>query len=325
MCSAGPGFDAGSSGFALPYLPLSHTAVDRSVDKREDEAWLEQAWRDPRSRVLVVGQGRAPVDASDQLVLVPPARAPDGARFLLGVEDGRAYFAVSAAESRVPGEQPSQHEGPSGGEGPAGVRAASLREVGGVLGDRDAGLMVHAVALQRWHDTHGYCPRCGAATDVGLAGHVRICPADGSQHFPRVDPAVIMLVRDADDRVLLARKSSWPEGRHSVLAGFVEPGESLEQAVGREVNEEVGLHVDAVRYMASQPWPFPSSLMLGFIARTSDTALGVDGDEIAEAEWFTRAGLRQATEDRAILLPPGTSIARRLIESWYGTVLPAAW
>lgn len=301
--------DAGASEFVIPRLPLSRTTVDRSAERRWDDSWLADAWADPRSRVLVVDRGRALVDASDRLVLLPPAEAPDGERFLLGVESGQVYFAVCAA---LP--EPAH-----------GTQAAGLREVGALLDDRDAGLMVHAVALQRWHATHRHCPRCGAATEMRGAGHVRVCPEDESQHFPRVDPAVIMLVSDEDDRCLLARKPSWPEGRCSVLAGFVEPGESLEQAVAREVGEEVGLYVAGARYVASQPWPFPSSLMLGFMARASGADLELDGEEIVEARWFTRAELRRATETDSVLLPPGTSIARRLIESWYGDALPATW
>lgn len=309
MSSARPDVDVGASEFAIPRLPLSRTTVDRSADRRSDDSWLVEAWADPRSRVLVVDRGQALVDAADRLVLLPPAEAPEGERFLLGEEGGQVYFALSAA---LP-------------EAAEGSRTASLREVGALLDDRDAGLMVHAVALQRWHATHRHCPRCGASTEMRGAGHVRVCPDDGSQHFPRVDPAVIMLVSDEDDRCLLARKPSWPERRCSVLAGFVEPGESLEQAVAREVNEEVGLYVAGARYVASQPWPFPSSLMLGFMARASGADLELDGEEIVEAHWFTRTELSHAAESESILLPPGASIARRLIESWYGGTLPAAW
>lgn len=309
MSSVHPDLEVGASESRISRLPLSRTTVERLADRRWDDDWLTRMWADPRSRVLVVERGRALVDAADRLVLVPPAEAPQGERFLLGVEGGQAYFAVWAA---LP-------------EAPRDTRVASLRDVGGRLDDRDAGLLVHAVALQRWHAAHGHCPRCGAPTEIRAAGHVRVCPEDGSQHFPRVDPAVIMLVRDEDDRCLLARKPSWPDGRYSVLAGFVEPGESLEQAVAREVAEEVGLYVADARYVASQPWPFPSSLMLGFMARSSGAEPEADGDEIAEAYWLTRAELRRATEEETILLPPGTSIARRLIESWYGGGLPAAW
>ena len=207
---------------------------------------------------------------------------------------------------------------------------AGLREVGALLGDRDAGLFTHAVALANWHATHEHCPRCGARTRLAAAGHTRLCPQDGSEHFPRVDPAVIMLVLDSAGRCILARNQKWPKKRVSILAGFVEPGESAEQAVAREVREEVGISVGEFRYLGSQPWPMPQSLMLGFSARAiedvqRDQPIRVDDDEIAEARWYSRDDLRAAIEAGDILLPPPVSIARRIIEAWYGAPLPRAW
>ena len=207
-----------------------------------------------------------------------------------------------------------------------GLRPADLREAAALLNDRDAGLFTHAVALANWHATHTHCPRCGTPTVTVAAGHAQRCPADGSEHFPRVDPAVIMLVTDPDDRCLLARNRRWPERRVSILAGFVEPGESAEQAVAREVGEETGITVAQVRYAGSQPWPMPQSLMLGFRASAAgDLEIRVDDDEIAEAHWFSRDELRSALASREILLPPPVSIAHRLIESWYGEELPGVW
>jgi NAD+ diphosphatase len=203
--------------------------------------------------------------------------------------------------------------------------AAGLRQAGGLLGDRDAGLLVYAVALEAWHASHEYCPRCGSRTTVQAGGHIRVCPQDASQHFPRVDPAVIMLVRDESDRCLLARGPQWPEGRLSILAGFVEPGESLEHAVAREVAEEVGVTVVNPRYLGSQPWPFPRSLMLGFFAEAVSTELTPDAEEIAEARWFSREELARALETGELRLPPPVSIARRLIETWYGGELTGDW
>jgi NAD+ diphosphatase len=203
---------------------------------------------------------------------------------------------------------------------------AGLRQAGPLLGDRDAGLFTHAVALANWHATHTHCPRCGAVTVAILAGHARRCPVDGSEHFPRVDPAVIMLVTDDNDRCLLARNRAWPARRVSILAGFVEPGESLEQAVSREVGEETGLRVGGLRYVGSQPWPMPRSLMLGFVARARGAQeIVVDGDEIAEARWFTREELLAAVSTREVLLPPPVSIAHQIIVSWYGGPLPGSW
>jgi NAD+ diphosphatase len=192
------------------------------------------------------------------------------------------------------------------------ARPMDLRGVGALLDDRDAGLLTHAVALANWHATHTHCPRCGAPTEPALGGAVRRCPADGSEHFPRVDPAVIMLVHDGDDRCVLGRQASWPPGRFSTLAGFVEPGEAAELAVVREVAEEVGLRVTDVEFRASQPWPFPSSLMLGFWARAVDDTLTVDGAELAEARWLSRDQVRR----EEVVLPPPVSIAWRLITDW---------
>ncbi|GAA3682450.1 NAD(+) diphosphatase [Nonomuraea antimicrobica] len=313
-------------------LLLARGTIDRSSALRADDRWLEQAWADPATRVLVIDDGHTLVRRSGdgaEAVLYGPADAPPGQRYLLGVEDGVAYFAVAAPLPGVPrgGDVNGRvtvpmalRDTPEGRPVPAG-----LRQVGGLLGDRDAGLLVYAVALEAWHATHEFCPRCGARTTVQAGGHVRVCPQDASQHFPRVDPAVIMLVRDADDRCLLARGPQWPEGRLSILAGFVEPGESLEAAVVREVAEEVGIAVANPRYLGSQPWPFPRSLMLGFFAEATTTTLTPDADEIAEAHWYSRERLAKALETGELRLPPPVSIARRLIETWYGGELVGDW
>ena len=233
--------------------------MDRATQRRGDTEWMEAAWADPRTRVLVVRESQAlvrTVDGRPELVFVSPADAPEGTRFLLGLDaDEVAYFGVSATV-----------EAKHGTFSRAGRQAVSLRQVGALLSDRDAGLLTHAVALANWHETHTHCPRCGAATVPAPAGHLTVCPVDGTEHFPRLDPAVIMLVIDADDRLLLARNALWPKGRMSVVAGFVEPGESAEHAVAREVFEETAIIVGQVRYLGSQPWPMPRSLMLGYQA-----------------------------------------------------------
>jgi NAD+ diphosphatase len=301
----------------LGNLALSRSGVDRATARRGDEEWLAAAWADPGTRVLVVDDGQAvvrPAGESTELAFVTPGEAPEGVGFLLGTDDdGVAYFGVAAPL-------------PQAGAADHGARPASLREAGPLLSDRDAGLMTHAVALANWHAVHGHCPRCGAVTEPILAGSARRCTADGSEHFPRIDPAVIMLVTDPDDRCLLARNAQWPERRVSILAGFVEPGESAEQAVAREVLEETGISVAGARYVASQPWPMPHSLMLGFRARaTGSLEITVDSEEIAEARWFSRDELREAIASGEIRLPPPVSIAHRIIESWYGTSLGGAW
>lgn len=317
-----PGGIAGGVEPGIELPALSRGTLDRSAARRHDEEWLAEAWSDPRTRVLVVDDGRTLVDdepagtgdAAARLVFLPPADVPDGERYLLGVEEatGVRYFAVAA---------PLPDLSPDG----VPARPAGLRSVGALLSDRDAGILAHAVALQIWHARHPRCPRCGVPTRVTAGGHMRVCPDDGSQHFPRIDPAVIMLVHDGEDRCLLARQPSWPVGRFSTLAGFVEPGESLEQAVAREVSEEVGVPIVATRYAGSQPWPFPSSIMLGFFAEAGDHRITVDADEIAEACWLTREELRRVTEDGSMGLPGRVSIARRLIEGWYGGPLAGSW
>lgn len=293
----------------LEWLALSRGTLDRVAERRRDGEWVEAAWRDPRTRVFVVENGRALVsyEPAPALVFLPPEKAPDGDRYLLGVDDdGAAYFAVRAGLPSIEGAEP-----------------ASLRRVGALLGDEDSGLFTHAVALEHWHATNRHCPRCGEPTEAVAAGHVRLCPADGKEQFPRVDPAVIMLIRDDLDRILLARGPSWPENFRSILAGFVEPGESLERAVAREVREEVGLDVTAVRYLGSQPWPMPQSLMLGFFARAEgEQELRPDPEEILDAAWYTRGELKEAIESGRIASPGPLSIAAQLIMRWYGGPLP---
>jgi NAD+ diphosphatase len=310
----------GLGGLALGGLALARGTIDRVTHRRSDVEWLEAAWADPRTRVLVVQDGRAVVrfaqngQGSVSLVLVSPAEAPEGVRFLLGQDaDGVVYFGVMG-ELPPPTTDPQQD----------GVRPASLRSVGAVLSDRDAGLLTHAVALANWHATHTHCPRCGTPTVPEPAGDSTRCPADGTEHFPRTDPAVIMLVTDAEDRCLLARNASWPERRFSILAGFVDSGESAEQAVVREVREETGITVENIRYLGSQPWPMPRSLMLGFRADAPPgQQIEIDNDELAEARWFTRAELLDSLQAKELSIAPPVSIARRIIESWYGAELPS--
>lgn len=296
-------------------LALTQAGVDRSAHHRLDEAWLAAAWSHPTTRVFVVSGGQALVedtaDGGTELVMTPAFEAPETHthRYFLGIDpDGVRYFALQ--KDALPGRLDAE------------ARPAGLREVGGLLSPLHAGLMVHAVALENWQRMHRFCSRCGERTVIAAAGHVRRCPACGAEHYPRTDPAVIMLVTDTQDRALLGRQVHWPEGRFSTLAGFVEPGESTEAAVRREVFEEVGVVVGEVAYVASQPWPFPASLMLGFTAHATSSAITVDGEEIHEARWFSRDELRTAFDTGEVLPPYGISIASRLIEGWYGMPLP---
>jgi NAD+ diphosphatase len=328
----------------LARLALARGEVDRSAHLREDPQWLAAAWAEPATRVLVAERGRALVSFGDdaaRLVFVPPDQAPDGVRFLLGVDaDGVAYFGVDGplpeppaadtAEGAVAADA-ARADVARAAAGPAPgavgeIRAAALREAGPLLSDRDAGLLTHAVALANFHDSHHFCPRCGEPSEPVSSGHARRCTVEGTDEFPRSDPAMIVLVTDPDDRCLLARNVAWPVHRVSILAGFVEAGESAEQAVTREVQEETGIAVGEIRYLGSQPWPMPQSLMLGFRAHaTGSLEIKVDDEEIAEAAWFGRQELVAAIADGTILLPPPVSIAHHIIQSWYGAELPGSW
>ncbi len=298
---------------SLRHLMLSRSPLDRVAVERGRPGLLDDAWADERTRVLRWSDGRSPLAAETDatggrhLDLVPPSAVGERElTVLLGREpDGTLHLAA-----RVPHERAED-------DGWEDLRVAALS-----LGQRDAGLLTVASALLRWHQTHTHCPRCGAATDVEQAGWVTRCPADGSSHFPRTDPAVIMAVVDDQDRILLGHNPAWPQGRYSTLAGFVEPGETLEDAVRREVAEETGVLVGDVAYLGDQPWPFPASLMLGFRARAISSAVDTDGHEITDARWFTREGLAEATATQGVILPGPVSISHRLIEDWYGEPLP---
>jgi NAD+ diphosphatase len=288
-------------------LALARGQLDRAAERRRDDEWLAVAWHAPTTQVVVVADGQVPVSADGRSVLwLRPSDVDQQAdRLLLGaVDDGRAWFAIA-------------------GEVEAGTVTAGLRELGPVLDDDEAGLVVHAIALVNWHVAHPCCSRCGERTEVIEAGHVRRCPVDQTLHFPRTDPAIIVLITDDAGRCLLGRHPAWDPGRYSTLAGFVEPGESLEQALRREVREEVGIDIATTRYAGSQPWPFPSSLMLGFFATAATTEITVDGDEIADARWWSRDELIESVRSGTLAFPGSASIARRLLEAWFGGPLPA--
>ncbi len=315
--------------FELVELPaLSRFTVDRQEPLRGDVERIAQLW--PKARVITVdAHGRTLVaDRASRLVDRPATEfgdgPPDGA-VLLGEQDGVAYWAVPLGEGES-GEAQSGVAAPSGrawlaAEPSDEPQWLDLRACGALLDDTGAGLFTSAVALFHWHRTARFCAVCGGGKEAVKSGWARVCAECGREEYPRTDAAVICLVHDGADRVLLARGEGWPEGRYSVLAGFVEAGESLEACVAREIVEEVGVVVNDIRYLGSQPWPFPRSLMVGFEAvGDPNEPLRLADGEIAQAKWVTRAEVRQALEVPGsvpdLLLAPGASIAYRMIQSW---------
>ncbi|MDX6655940.1 MAG: diphosphatase [Solirubrobacteraceae bacterium] len=260
--------------------------LDRAADRRADEAWLAAARRDPRARAVLIGEEGVALSNGVPLL----GEVGDDAGPFLGIAAGGAPLFASVA--------------------PADTQLTGLREAAEMLSQADAGLVAYASALVQWHRTHRFCGVCGEPTEPRDGGHARVC-ANGHVHHPRTDPVVIMLVSDGD-RLLLGRRPSWPPGRYSCLAGFVEPGEPLEAAVAREVLEEAGVVVGEVSYRLSQPWPFPLSLMLGFEATYAAGEARVADAELDDVRWFTRGEIAGGTPQ----LPPPFTIARRLIEGW---------
>ena len=288
--------------------------LDRAAPRRKDAAWVAALVEHRASRFVAVWRGQSLVrhdaDAGPRAAYLTRAQlaALGGEPVLLGLAEEGAFFALDL----------SHHEGaPAALADGARAGFTDLRRVGPLLPRQEGALLAYARGIAYWHERHRFCGVCGAPTASAEGGHVRRCTgaACGIAHFPRTDPAVIMLVHDGE-RCLLGRKPGWPAGMHSTLAGFVEPGESLEEAVAREVFEETGVLVDEVRYHSSQPWPFPASLMLGFHARARSTAIAADPEEIEHAQWYERRDLLGHKDDDTLRLPRGDSIARRLLEDW---------
>jgi NAD+ diphosphatase len=325
-------------------------ALDRAGDsRRRDPDWIAEQRAHPGARAVVAGDRGLRV-AGARLELVPLAEAersgdepagpagngePNPGRgrcaypYLLGLDEHGPLFAVDEDPPRE-GRVPMVGSGGVRGEPPAsaGQDRVPLRQAAALLSHADGGLAAYTAALLNWHRRHRFCAACGHESDIVEGGLTRLCPNCGAEHHPRTDPVVIMLVTDGD-RLMLGRQATWPSGRYSALAGFVEPGESLEEAVAREVREEAGVTVGRPRYVASQPWPFPASLMLGFSAPYESGEPAIHDDELQDVRWFERAEIEEASraEDRddwgtpgdpggPLRLPPSLAIARRLIDAW---------
>lgn len=281
---------------------------DRAAHLRTDAVWLGERRASASTRVIALWRDQNLIRGGEapEPLLLPADAVTGGEAIFLGMAEETAYFAVDLEDL--------DDAAAAGFAAGLGGEFTDLRRVGPVLPRAEAALMAYARGLAYWHRRHRFCGVCGSPTLVESAGHVRRCTGCGTSHFPRTDPAVIMLVVDGD-RALLGRQSQWTPGMVSTLAGFVEPGERLEDAVAREVFEESGIRVTDVSYRASQPWPFPSSLMLGFRARAVTTEIQVDQLELEMARWFTREDLGRMAEI-GFALPRPDSIARRLIEEW---------
>jgi len=291
------------------------SAIDRAGELRTNPATLEDLWQ--RAKIAHIVDGRIAATgteltffrAEEIATIAESGKFTQGSRYFLGLnlQTRSPYFAwdtqwVDSATDEVKSEG-----------------FTTLREIGAQLAPIESELALHAVALSNWHRAHPRCPLCGGATRVDLGGASRFCDADQSQHHPRTDSAVIVLIKDRTDRILLGHQPVWPEGRFSTFAGFLEPGETFEQCVSREVFEESNIKVSEIKYLGSQPWPFPASIMIAFEAVTDnpEDAKG-DGEEITEVKWFSRAELKAAAADGSLLLPPSISVARKMIEGWLG-------
>ncbi len=300
----------------LKDLALSRFAVDRAAPLRTDQEWLSRAWSTDTTRVLVLKDSNLPLTDDLSLIWVKPEAIEltldqvQPHAVLLGADDDHTYVGImnDAASIEV-------------------VTWAALRAVGAQLSAHDVGLATTAIAMSQWHATHKFCTRCGSATSVTQGGWARQCLVDGTDHYPRTEPAMIVAVNDGDDRILLGRRIDWPEGWFSTLAGFVEAGESAEACVVREVFEESGISVDpnSLQYLGSQPWPYPASLMLGYRATAVSADITVEIAEMAQVKWFTREEFEAECIAQTLRLPNPVAIAFRLIQHWYGSDIPIEW
>jgi NAD+ diphosphatase len=284
-------------------LPLSRGELDRAGHLRGDSDALERLWQKARIIEMLGDRFRCKQGVLHYLS-ANEVTASHLDAFFLGLDtQGVPYFLIYLGEA--PAEFPEEYE--------------SLRTIGVKLNSLDIGAAVHSLALSQWHQAHQRCAKCGAETISTMGGAVRKCQSCDAEHHPRTDPAIIVLVKDVNDRILLGRQKIWPAKRFSTFAGFVEPGESFESTVIREVAEECGGQVTNMRYLGSQPWPFPASIMIAFEATISNPeTVKADGEEIEEIIWLDRNEIKIKVAAQELLLPPAISVARAMINSWYG-------
>lgn len=291
-------------------LPLAHTALDRDYLSRDRENLFEELWKDHQTLVLPMREGRVLLTAGGELKFYAPTQITKNSDLVYLGKDLESSLPVVLA--MLTDVEAFELE-------PISENWHGLRRSGLGLSPRDAAVFTQALALSNWHGSHRYCPKCGNSTSSVRAGWVRRCLDDELELFPRTDPAIIVGVIDSEDRILLGSQGVWEDNRYSILAGFVEPGESLEAAVVREMQEEAGVLVTNPRYLGSQAWPFPYALMLGYLAEYVSGDVMPDGQEIVKLRWFTRAELK--AEAKELLLPGRLSIARAIIEHWLGEEL----
>jgi NAD+ diphosphatase len=306
---------------------FSGVTLDRAEEgRRRDVDWVTAQLADPRARAVVVSDVgfRANHNVLSLIPLAEAQPAPDTQPLLLGLDNDGPVLVVDTGPPAAPGRRARMVAAGVKAGDPMPPGELELREVGS-LRREDGGVAAYAAALVNWHRAHRFCANCGAKSVIVEAGVTRSCPTCHAEHHPRLDPCVITLVVDSD-RVLLGRQPSWPARRYSTLAGFVAPGETLEEAVRREVREEAGVQVATPSYRGSQPWPFPASLMLGFTAPYTSGEINRADEELEDAAWFDRDQVAAAASDDnaweesvdgdGLLLPPRSSIARQLIEEW---------
>ena len=301
-------------------IPFCGNPLNRASEKRTDAAFIDAKFRDPSSLVIPMWRlqpfllGKNSTDGTIEAAFLKPGLAeplahPDAPRIFLGLDGEQAYFALDISAASNPEEN-----GPLAGLG----HFRDMRSAAMVLPGSDAAILGQAKALIDWHQRHGFCPNCGAPTVLMDAGYRRLCNNCKAEHFPRTDPVVIMLAT-WKDTCLVGRNRRFPGRMFSALAGFIEPGETIEEAVRREIFEEAGVRTGEVRYYTTQPWPFPSSLMIGCFAEATTSEIVVDESELAEAIWLERPVARAllAGERAAdLFIPPPVAIAHHLIKAW---------